>query len=478
MLNHTHLLCNDKRICSGKTSPLLRFVVKGALVISLSTVFGAEGSTTATRNRRQTQLLTAAATTSLFRTSRNNRSHFYSVGRRRRGLGRNSAGGEHLVCVVLNSAPQPKRQFFQWMCAGLSISTHTYVMSAAAPHTHFFAAAPTISWLTWATRRFNPFTQLPQAPTQIPATYLQERVPLPANTTVTVTLPNPAAMQQICQFLRTHFYNPQQNLQVDLPPQLLQQQIQSGAWICVEARTSKQELVGCAMALRAGHTNDLPTALIHWLCIHPSFRKRGLTNTLLRTLYYVAQPVTVFFWRNDGWLQSPVPPIWTDQRMVRGKNGWRVMSRLHTQQQPNIKKVPWATYAEQIKQSWRAGNSTGFILDDQTPQGNRTTEVYEYTVSNTLKIVLLVQPTFERRAGKSWAEVITWAAIGSSCSEYAAAQSIETILDHLPYDNFEASTTLPHIEERWQKAQTTTWSLIGLDPGVPVMRPVLPCVVG
>jgi hypothetical protein len=351
-------------------------------------------------------------------------------------------------------------------------------MDTPLTHGHFFTAAPTISWLTWIARRFNPFTQPPQAPTPLPATYLQERVPLSTGITVTVTQPQPAATQQICQFLRAHFYSQQQNLQVDLPPQLLQQQIQSGAWICIEARTTKQELIGCAMALRAGHYNETPTALIHWLCIHPAHRKRGLTNTLLRTLYYVAQPVSLFLWRNDGWLQSPVPPIWTDQRIVRGKNGWRVMTRLHAQQPPNVKKVPWGTYAEQIKQAWRTGNPTGFILDDQTPQANRTTEVYEYKVTHTLTIVLLVQPTFERRSGKSWAEVITWAAIGGSCSDYAAAQNIETMLDHLPYDNFEASTTLPHIEERWQTAQTTTWSLIGLDPGVPVMRPVLPCVIG
>ncbi len=347
-----------------------------------------------------------------------------------------------------------------------------------APHGHFFATAPTISWLTWIARKFYPFEQAPLAPTQISASYLRERVPLPPGVTVTVTTPDLPKTQQITHFLRTHFYSQQQNLQVDLSPQLLQRQIQSGAWLCVEARTSKQELVGCAMALRAGHLEQTPTALIHWLCVHPAHRKKGLTNTLLRTLYFVAQPVTVFFWRNDGWLKSPVPPIWTDQRMVRGKHGWRVVNRFQPQQQPMIKKVPWATYAEQIKQSWRSTNPSGFILDDQTPQANRITEVYEYKVSQMLTLVVFVQPTFERRAGKTWAEIITWTAIGGSCNEYTAAQYIETILDHLPYDHFEASTTLPHIEERWTTAQTTTWSMIGLDPGIPVMRPVLPCVVG
>jgi hypothetical protein len=347
-----------------------------------------------------------------------------------------------------------------------------------APIGHFFATAPTISWLTWITRRFNPFEQTQQQPTQIPATYLQERVPLPLGVTVTVTQSDVVKTQQICQFLQTHFYSPQQNLQVSISPQFLLRQIQSGAWLCVEARSSKQELIGCAMALRAGHSNETPTALIHWLCIHPSYRKKGLTNTLLRTLYYVSQPVTVFFWRNDGWLKSPVPPIWTDTRIVRPKHGWRVMSRIHHTQQPIIKKVQWTNYGPQIKQSWLQANPTGFVLDDQTPQENRNTEVWEYRVSPALTFVLLVQPTFELRAGKSWSEIITWTAIGSSCSDYVAAQYIETMLDHLPYDNFEASTTLPHIEERWQAAQTTTWSIIGLDPGVPVMRPVLPCIIG
>ncbi len=230
------------------------------------------------------------------------------------------------------------------------------------------------------------------------------------------------------------------------------------------------------MTLRAGHLQQLPVAVIHWLCIHPAYRKKGLTNAMLRALYAIAQPVTLFLWRNDGWLKSPVPPIWTDQRMVRGKNGWRVVSRLVNTHAPHVKQVSWSTHHTQIKAAWLQANPSGLVLDDQTPPSSRITELWEYKPTHALTIVLLVQPTFERRNDKTWAEIITWTAIGGSCSEYVAAQHIETMLDHLPYDNFEASTTLPHIEERWQKAQTTTWSIIGLDPGIPVMRPVLPCV--
>ena len=90
--------------------------------------------------------------------------------------------------------------------------------------------------------------------------------------------------------------------------------------------------------------------------------------------------------------------------------------------------------------------------------------------------IVVVQPTFEcqRHATKEhWCEVVSWLFVGTIKNTYEQAMYIETVLDATPYTWFDASTTMPHLESRWAVSGSSSWSSFGLDPGAPVLRPIL-----
>ncbi len=335
---------------------------------------------------------------------------------------------------------------------------------------HFFESAPVISWLTWIRRRIWAPT-LSQEPTLLPTEL--DKQPILSPTGQQPTKLNSARAQEYSQFLQTFFYSSEKPVRLVLPPTVFQAGIQSGLFQGCEIRDSAGALAGIVGCMYAGKFREQPVGVITWLCVHPSWRKKGMTNALLRGIYKLAQPYKIHLWRNDGFLASPAPPLWSEGRIVRKKQLPRVTSRLdkpHLQ----IQRVPLAKWRAFITAEWTRRNPGGLVLDDpKFPL--RLVEVYEYTVKPGSVCILCVQPTFERQkqTGESWCEVVTWAFQGISEHEYIQSQYIETMLDVLPYGWFEASVTMPHLQEGWLNAGQSSWSLFGLDPGVPVQRPVL-----
>ena len=318
----------------------------------------------------------------------------------------------------------------------------------------FFDNAPAISWSQWVYRRLIGTNV---EPTLITA---RRRKFIGSPTGVPPKQATSACANEYAAFLKEHF---SVTYKLDIPPAIFKQFL-GNQLKGVEIRDAQSKLVALIFSWYSGlltlpSNKTVETGIITWHCVHPIWRKKGLPDCLLHAIeIYANRPV--HFFRNDGWLKSPLPPLWTDTKIVRKRNKNRSPI--------NLQRFPIQTCISDIEASWKQRNPTGFFLHDTAVKslvevwGNSSARVY-------------IQPTFEVTGGLHSCEVLCWT---TQKNEYETSIHIEAILDALlPYDIFEAPFEMPHMDSIWDVGGQSSWSLYGLDPGNPVVRPVISMVI-
>jgi len=312
----------------------------------------------------------------------------------------------------------------------------------------FFEKSPSISWETWFSRRLFSFAKVPKLitvnPRQIEKSYIGT---YPKKATA-------ACSSEYTRFLARYFST---TVQLQVPSEVFETYLDNGL-VGVEVRNVEGVLIGTVFSWYTGIINDTQCGLITWLCVHPNHRKKGVADILLHTIQNLTYPRTIHFFRNDGWLKSPLPPLWTDTRIYRKK-----MDRNTSL----VQKVSLESKRNIIIDSWNKKHPEGLILDDPKFL-NPLTEVWEYKLNGTL---LILQQTYETEpyTNRKWCEIIYWV---SDYTDYELGLLIEIIIDSLPYDYIDAPQNMPHVKT-WSLGGQTSWSVHGLDPGSPVIRPVL-----
>jgi hypothetical protein len=344
---------------------------------------------------------------------------------------------------------------------------------------HFFNEAPSVSWWEWLKRKgLGSFLNF-----QEPRCISSDLAGKPIPKGLTQTSPTKAKAECATEysiFLQRYFYPSSAPIELSIPPTTLSILLESQTVIGAEIRTPDKQLVGCVFDIYAGHLLGQPTGLVTWFCIHPSWRKRGLGSVLLFALYSFSQPRKIHWWRNDSSLQSPLPPVWTETHLVRPKYNIRtdILSPVHLQ----LVRVPLQSWKEQFKTTWLEKNPAGLVLEN--PAGSPPLyiqEVWEAKFSKTRVASILIQPTYEiqrtrdqQAVKKRYCEILAYAWKDAPRTEYEQAVLLEKMLDQLPYDLFEIQSTFPHLDHGWISSGQTSWSCIGLDPGNPVQKPILP----
>jgi len=298
----------------------------------------------------------------------------------------------------------------------------------------FFDNPPALSWTSWLKRHIWSEEMK-----------LISNSPNKPNTQLKLSKTESVNAQEYSDFLKKFFTQTPQGTLI-LPPQLLI--TLKGA----EIRDPKTNtLIGIVFSTYMGTLLNTQVGLIPWLCVHPEWRKKGIADLLLHAIdFYAERPI--HFFRNDGWLKSPLPPLWNEHRIQRKRN----INRPHVQ----LQWIPLANAIDHIKSAWITKNPTGLFLYEP----NRLTQVEIWSYHSTL---LILQPTFEYINNKSIVEILFW--VGPEI--YETTLHIEAMIDSLPYDIIEAPQSLPHLDG-WTYAGQSTWSVYGLDPGIPT-RPVL-----
>lgn len=323
---------------------------------------------------------------------------------------------------------------------------------------HFFQLAPSVGWLQmlWRSIQRTPTPPaLLAAPSQI---LIQPHSP----TGKPPQSASPEKAAEYSTFLINWFYGPQDPVTLCPPPQLFQKSLGKDL-LGIELRTPQQALVGVVFCWRAGSLLGKPTGLITWLCVHPSWRKRGVTNVLLRAMWKAAQPCPSFWFRNDGWLKSSLPPIHFESRIVRKCRG---------QQGYSLKKVAVQPLLSTLMTTWSQTHPSGLLLEPSGPPP--LLEAWQLSHHQKPVMTLFLQPTFEvqRHTHQPWCEVLVWLA-HTELPAFSEQMYIEAICDGLPYTWIDAPSSMPHVDSLWLSGGYSMWSAVGFDSGTPFQRPVL-----
>ena len=334
----------------------------------------------------------------------------------------------------------------------------------------FFIDAPVISWRQWLIRRAAEWIQQPVEPSLLNSNLRSQPIQSPTGRPVESI--QPSACEEVAKFLEIHFANQSSPVRLVIPPTILAQHVQTGQWKGFALRTHKGSLVGVVWCLYAGLWNGTSVGLITWLCVEPSWRKRGVVNCLLRTVAKDTPPWRIHLWRTDGWLQSPIPPVYTQTKLVRRSIKQRTNVRTRPMQDQTIQ-IHKGSWPDIVISSWKKANPTGICLQG----GAFPTDLmlWKRTIGSAHTYIVL-QSTYEvdKTTGGQWCEVIHWCTTQAQQSSLEQAMNLEAILDQTPFAWFEAPDTFPHLDGgSWSQAGQTSWSLFGLDPGIPVQRPVI-----
>ena len=334
---------------------------------------------------------------------------------------------------------------------------------------HFFTDAPVVSWTSWLWRKLRGTIQ--------PPSLLQNKnlsLELPDQQDYEINKVIPEYSTEYSDFLRKYYYFLKKEILLDIPPKILQTNLRQGKWTGIELRLNSH-LCGLVISQYAGDWKTTPMGLVTWLCIIPSLRKKGIVNLLLRSLYAMNQPTTIYWWRTDGWLQSPCPPVYSDPRILRKKQSIIVQKygRVFFHSPKQLQKVELSDW---FLERWITLNPNGILLYNKQ-YTNNLLDIYEYKQSETQFVQVAIHPTFEVDTtmpfNQSYCEVVAWAA-SEETPEYDIPIYIETILDHLVhYSYFEAPSSMPHLDRGWKSAGTCSWSVLGLDSGTAQNVPIL-----
>jgi GNAT superfamily N-acetyltransferase len=360
---------------------------------------------------------------------------------------------------------------------------------------HFFSEAPHVSWWEWLKRKSLGVFLSPIEPRWISSNFAGN--PIPKSITQTVpTKASPKNSAEYSQFLQRYFYPSSAPIELCIPATTLSMLLESQTVIGAEIRNTSKQLIGCVFDIYAGHILGKPTGLVTWFCIHPDWRKKGIGSVLLFALYKFSQPRKIHWWRNDMSLQSPLPPVYTELHLVRSK--YCIQTSISSPKYVHLTRSSLQVWKEDFKQTWLKKNPAGLCLENpatlgasEFPNGNpaitgNTTitgntaitlqEVWEAKFSKMRTVAILIQPTYEIQRNQQirYCEILAYAWKDEPKTEYEQAVLLERMLDQLPYERFEISISFPHLEHGWISTGQTSWSCIGLDPGNPVQRPLLP----
>jgi len=348
--------------------------------------------------------------------------------------------------------------------------------------THFWSDAPYISWFTYLFR----FIQ----GKHIEPTLLAKSITMPPiQPSLSPTGLAPSMLEyrfanEYSIFFK-NFFTDQSNTSnnslndtiLDIPISTMKTYIERQHWIGAELRTTKKQLIGLVISKDAGilntsttstlttSSNHIPIRSIAWLCVHPEWRKKGITNCLLRATYYFSTQLKPGFYaqlfRKEGFPVG-IPPILYETIYYRNRRKYGERLRLEEIRSNDIQ----SKETNRNNQIWKLSSPKNKISEVVT---------YRYISPKNTHYVLSIQPTYEciKSTGEIIGEIVDWSSsIDTLQNNDLKIYTLESMIDSLPFGRVYVSSLFPRLDTGWKVAGSQAWYGFHLDPGYPLPKQI------
>jgi GNAT superfamily N-acetyltransferase len=204
----------------------------------------------------------------------------------------------------------------------------------------------------------------------------------------------PADADDITRLLRAHF-TVGARCRMELPSARICGGLQAG-WIGVCARDlSHNRLIGCAFSLPA-EFEGRPCGIVDFFCVEPTWRKRGVARSLLRSLVNqtAAADRLVHFFLKEGFPLLSLPPLYQGRWMWRRSAG-----------NQKISCPPGFCFQDLYHRSLPEGHRLGELVE--YPRGASAQQIEEVIDNSSYEIVCM-DTRSPHILGKGWKNDITY----------------------------------------------------------------------
>ena len=326
---------------------------------------------------------------------------------------------------------------------------------------HFFEDAPCFGW--WQYIQDSIFAA-PRPPQMLPNSEKMHQKLIRSPCGTFPIRMKPEKSKEYATFLERYFFPESHTHILQIPESYIQTHLTNQTWIGAEVRDTRGALVGIAVSKYMGKEPHLqaPIGMIDHLCVHPGWRKKGVTNILLRAVYtFSAQQRPqrlIQYFQKEG-VPASNPPLFTTRYYTR-------MPRKYTAQVP-LQKVPFENY--HIIYPHIQNTMKDMKIQLCVPQWPlETSEIEIYEAKTGAGILLYPTHEINKTTKRTCATVVGWYARVPNILPMLSYE-LEAILDSVSiYGHYYTPSFYPRLDcMGWTYAGIISMHAFHYDPGNP-----------
>lgn len=339
-------------------------------------------------------------------------------------------------------------------------------------NTHFFEDAPCYGWWQYIQ---DSILSTPRSPQILPNS---DKMPQKLIRSPCGTFPSrmkPECSREYSTFLERHFYPGSHPYILQLPEKHIYEYLSNEYWIGAEVRDTRGTLLGLAVSKYMGNEPKLKESIgmIDYLCIHPTWRKKGITNVLLRAVYTFSSqqmpPRRIQYFQKEG-IPATIPPLSMIRYYTRSP-------RKYTSQVP-IRRILFEKYPTVLPyiQSTMKDHQIK-IYPPRWPIKSSEIQIYEAMTGAGI----LLHPTYEinKTTNRSCATIVGWY-VNTPDILPMLSYELEALLDSIPgFGHYYTPSFYPRLDcMGWTYAGIISTHAFHYDPGNPKPSHILSLCTG
>lgn len=266
------------------------------------------------------------------------------------------------------------------------------------------------------------------------------------------------------KFIETHFES-RPNISMNIPPNIIENQIARNSWIVIEARNTDNILIGIVVSKLVDllFSSEFPlqpikhTGLVDYFCVAPRWRKKGVATALLFKLHNITSiqgRLGHIFSSEKNSLFNKIPTFVKDIYYFRKRNTIKLKVEVECERDIIIN----TTLIQQLLKYNSGTSVVGFNSGEKTNISHYEFHDFE------MEAHILIKPTYEVYYGQKVGEVIAF---------WGSNDYLDIILDFIDqFDIFLVPSEFPRMKQ-WTKGAPFGYYSFQFHPGAFDMKRLL-----